>query len=291
MRSDENSKRSTQSTIAGNGLTLTLQPEQDDDPLESALMADYISADYAFRSHRLMALGELVAGVTHNFGNVLMCVSATLELLQMRMAAHPELAQYAISIEDVLDRVHLAGQLSQRLLEFAGEASPEITDTDVRAVVDRSLSLCVIHPQAKRVELINDVPHNALPVRVDAMQLQEVVTNLVLNALQASDGGRIRVRMDVRGDGLTEISVADQGCGIPSEDIPRIFQPFFTKRKNGEQGTGLGLSCCLNQVRAMGGTIEVQSSPGQGSTFRVILPTQSQSQTDIDDDVSPAGSI
>ena len=228
--------------------------------------------EYVSHYGRLAALGELVAGVTHNFGNVLMGVSATLEVLHMRIEKQPELAESAETINKILDRIESGAQLTQQLLEFARNTPPLITSVHPKSVIDGALALCSTHPLAKRVNLISDVPEDASLVRADARYLEEIMVNLVLNALQASENGCIRIGINDRGsDGFVDIFVSDQGCGIAPDDISNIFKQWFSKRRDGNPGTGLGLYCSLVQVEQMGGTLSVDSSPGKGSTFTIRL--------------------
>ena len=229
--------------------------------------------EYVYNYGRLSALGELVAGVTHNFGNVLMGVSATLELLHIKIEKQPELAESAETINKVLDRIECGAQLTQQLLEFARNTQPYITSVHPGSIVDGAMILCSTHPLAKRVTLINDVPEDAPLVRADARHLEEVIVNLVLNALQASEDGHVRIGIKNPGsDGSVDIFVSDQGCGIALEDMSDVFSQYFSKRRDGSIGNGLGLYCSLAQVEQMGGTLSVDSTLGQGSTFTVRLP-------------------
>ncbi|MCL5102640.1 MAG: ATP-binding protein [Armatimonadetes bacterium] len=229
--------------------------------------------EYISKSGRMVALGELVAGITHNFANVLMSVSATLEALELEISRDPRYAHCVPVIAGALERVGSGAELTQRLLEFARHAPPQVGPVDLKKTADNAIALCRSHPKAKRVTIYNDIPEDAHPVRADAAQLEEILTNLALNALQASQEGCVRVGLGESDEaGLAVITVSDEGCGIAPEDLRQVFRPFFSRRGDGTSGTGLGLPCCLLQVSQMGGTIEVESVVGSGSTFNVKLP-------------------
>lgn len=219
---------------------------------------------------RLVALGELAAGVAHNFGNVLMGVSVTLELLQMRAANDPGLADMVETIIGAQAEVDKGAEIIQRLLWLSRGQSTIITAVNPWLVADSAIALCSTHPNAKKVRLANLIPEDSPSIKADAAQLQEVIVNLILNALQASEEGEIKVELQ-ESDGRVSIMITDNGCGIAPEDMAKLFDPFYTKRKGGS-GTGLGLPCSLSQINLMGGDIEVESQLGIGTTFTITLP-------------------
>lgn len=219
---------------------------------------------------RLVALGELAAGVAHNFGNVLMGVSLTLELLQVRAVRDPGLSDMIEAISGAQAEVTRGAEIIQRLLSLAGGNPSTLIGVNPWLAADNALTLCSTHINAKRVRLVNLIPTDPPSVKADASQLEEVMVNLILNALQASERGEVRVDLEDTGDDRVKIRISDNGCGIAPEDMDKIFDPFFTRRKEGA-GTGLGLTCSLGQVTRMGGAIEVESRLGIGSTFTIVL--------------------
>ena len=219
---------------------------------------------------RMATLGELAAGVAHNFGNVLMGVSVTLELLQMRAAKEPGLSDMIQTINGALAEVERGADIIQRLLSMSRGHSTIIAAVNPWLAADGAITLCSTHPNAKRVKPVNLIPNDPPFVKADMSQLEEVMVNVILNALQASEQGEIRIELQESGDQV-KILVSDNGCGIASEDVDKLFDPHFTKRKNG-LGTGLGLPYSYNQISRMDGNIEVESQPGVGSTFTIILP-------------------
>jgi two-component system NtrC family sensor kinase len=144
-----------------------------------------------------------------------------------------------------------------------------ITDCDLSALVTRTLAFLEYQITANRVEVENLLP--PLPIRADAHKMEQVLVNLVLNAVVAMPaGGRLVFRHVMDGPFLTLI-VSDTGEGIPEENLEKIFDPFFTTKRNGE-GTGLGLAVCRKIIEQHGGKISVSSRPGEGTEFLISLP-------------------
>ncbi|MFP2934508.1 ATP-binding protein, partial [Pyxidicoccus sp. 3LG] len=160
------------------------------------------------------------------------------------------------------------------LKTFSRVDSADNMDVDVRQVLESTLNLATteIRHRARLVKKFDEVPR----VRANESRLGQVFLNLLVNAAQAIPGGtperhEIRVATLVGPQGRVVVEVADTGMGIASEHLPRLFDPFFTTKEPGV-GTGLGLSICHSLVASLGGEIHVESEPGRGSTFRVLLP-------------------
>jgi signal transduction histidine kinase len=145
----------------------------------------------------------------------------------------------------------------------------------INEVVRTALVFCehVLHRAEAVVEV--ELADEAPTVRAIPTQLHQVLINLVTNACHAlpAPGERIRVRTDVADRGRVLLEISDTGVGIEEGDLPRIFEPFFTTKKNGK-GTGLGLSIVKNIIEAHRGSIDVESAPGEGTVFRILLPLQ-----------------
>ena len=160
------------------------------------------------------------------------------------------------------------------LKTFSRVDSADNADVDVRQVLESTLNLAAteIRHRARLVKQFGEVP----PVRANESRLGQVFLNLLVNAAQAIPGGtperhEIRVATRVGSGNRVVVEVADTGMGIAAKHLPRLFDPFFTTKEPGV-GTGLGLSICHSLVAALGGEIHVESEPGKGSTFRVLLP-------------------
>ena len=172
-------------------------------------------------------------------------------------------------------------KIIQGLMEFARPTPATPQSTDVATLIDKTLKLIDARLYKQKVALTEAVAPDLPPIHADPQQLEQVLVNLYLNALDAMiGGGRLTVDAKLDGGGASAsdvvISVADTGHGIARDDLQKIFQPFFTARK--KAGMGLGLSICERIIRNHGGKIEVETEQGQGTLFRLRLPVKSISQ-------------
>ncbi|MDH5576523.1 MAG: ATP-binding protein, partial [Nitrospirota bacterium] len=181
----------------------------------------------------------------------------------------PERSQeYLHFMEDGLRRVQ---RIVRQLLDFSRQREPELALTDLHPILDRVLVLTEHVFLAKHATLNKDYDQTLPPVMVDAHMIEQVMMNLILNAVQSlKEGGQVTVRTRKQEEGW-EIEVEDTGCGISSEIRPHIFDPFFTTKGTGE-GTGLGLSVSLGIVQQHGGEMLVDSEEGKGTRFTVRFP-------------------
>ena len=149
---------------------------------------------------------------------------------------------------------------------------------DLKATVEASLRITAYLTRKAHVEVVTELPEQALYLTYDAQQIEQVLINLIQNAIQAMPtGGTLYVSLRETVDAVT-IAVQDTGIGIPSENLRRIFDPFFTTKPEGE-GTGLGLSVSYGIISRHHGHIEVSSTVGQGTTFIITLPQQQSAAT------------
>ena len=223
-------------------------------------------------SHRLASLGLLASGFSHELNTplatVLTCVEAILREARTGPDPAPDAGAIAESAAIARDQVLRCRSITQHFLRLSrGEASPgDIVDLQGAIASVERLIAPTARDHSVRVEV--EPSANVSRVRADEAELQHALTNLILNAIQASrPGGRVVIRA-VDGDPV-RIQVEDRGCGIAPEHQKRIFEPFFSLRKG---GTGLGLFLSLNFVRRWGGDILVRSEPGAGATFEIVLP-------------------
>src|SRR5439155_25350432 len=159
----------------------------------------------------------------------------------------------------------------RQLLDFSQQYDPELAPTEVNALIERVLALTSYAFEAPPVHPHRELGRELPPLLADRYMLEQVLMNLILNAVQAIRGeGVVTVRSGHDGPWCT-IAVEDTGCGIPADVLPKIFDPFFTTKGQGE-GTGLGLSVSLGIVERHGGEIAVKSQVGHGTTFTVRLP-------------------
>ncbi len=227
-------------------------------------------------NEKLVALGELTAGIAHEINNPTAVILGNIELIKWELTQHP--AQVDEEVELIVQQVQRINAIIQSLLQYArpGEMSMPVTLEAINPIIEEMLVLVRHSLNAKSVSVVLDLQADQ-PACVNRQQLLQVLINLVVNAAHATDGdGEVRVlsRNWVSGDGAplgVQIRVEDDGCGIEPELQSRIFDPFFTTRK---QGTGLGLSLSYGIVRRFGGILELESQPDKGSVFTVKLPNQ-----------------
>ncbi|MGV3719580.1 MAG: ATP-binding protein [Actinomycetota bacterium] len=231
------------------------------------------------RSERLAAIGELAAGVAHNFNNILAAIGGDAQLLKM-VAEEERLPEHVIeAAQQICNETMRGGRIAHDLLSFARGAAPHIQRLEVRAVVDDAVRLIRNHPAARQVSIEVVIDRELPEVEADPHLLHQVFFNLMLNGLQAMpNGGTFTVSASLRGheqdpqQGVLDLKFHDTGVGIAKERLRRIFDPFYSKRVGGGSGTGLGLSVSLAMVRSIGGDIRVASVEGIGTTVTLCLP-------------------
>ena len=218
-------------------------------------------------SGRLVAVGELTASMAHEFNNPLGIILGFAEgLLESLDPGDPNYRHVQIIAEEA----KRCEKLVQELLEFGRPKSADFILTDVEQVVERTMNLVQPHAAKNSVETAVSLAPELPPIYADPQQLQQVLLNLSLNAVDAMPrGGKLTVEAKQHETGIV-IVVADTGIGIDDDVLPRIFQPFFTSKKR--RGLGLGLPICDRIVKSHGGKITVKSRPGDGTKFEIYLP-------------------
>ncbi len=223
-------------------------------------------------SEKLASIGKLAAGVAHEINNPLGGILNCIYNFRKGALSPARQEEYLVSIEDGLRRVQ---KIVRQLLDFSQQHEPEFSPANINDVVERVLVLTEHALAAKKIGLDKQLQRDLPSLMVDRHMMEQVLMNLVLNAVQAiKEGGTITIRTRAR-DGDCEVTVADTGCGIPANVLPHIFDPFFTTKGTGE-GTGLGLSVSLGIVERHGGRISVDSEVGKGSVFTVSLPLSNE---------------
>jgi signal transduction histidine kinase len=231
---------------------------------------------------RLKTVGRLAAGIAHEVGTPLNVVSGRAGLIAGGKLTEDEIRQSAQVIKSEADRIT---GIVRQLLDFARRRSPQRNQIDLRDIARQTAQLLEPLASKRGIALRVEEPDQAVNACADLAQMQQVVTNLIINAVQAmEDGGDVHVRLGLQarrksgepnGDRqlYAFVTVEDQGCGIAEEDVQHIFDPFFTTKQVGE-GTGLGLSIADGIVREHGGWMEVESRKGEGSRFTMFIPEQ-----------------
>lgn len=221
-------------------------------------------------SGRLVAVGELTASMAHEFNNPLGIILGFAHGLLAEM--DPADAHYH-HVQIIVEETSRCERLVQELLEFGRPKTAEFAPTDIEQIIRKTVDLVQPHAAKNHVETALQIDGQLPPIHADAQQLQQVLLNLSLNAVDAMpNGGTLTVGAAVDGANQMTVTVADTGIGIDAEILPRIFQPFFTSKKR--RGLGLGLPICDRIVKSHSGTIDVSSEPGRGTIFTVRLPAK-----------------
>jgi len=229
-------------------------------------------------AQRLEALGQLAAGMAHEVNNPLSFIMANLNHVCRELTARQaqeDVGELQEACHDALRGCERIRRLVQDVRVFGRASHAATNPVDVGEVMTEALAMASITqvPGLRLVKELQPVP----PALADEHGLGQVFLNLLINATQALKGKGgpaepvIRVVMGSHSDGRVKVEIQDNGPGIAPEHLGRIFEPFFTTKPVGE-GTGLGLSICHGIISGLGGELTVESQPGQGATFRVLLP-------------------
>ena len=223
------------------------------------------------RSRRLASLGSLAAGVAHEIRNPLSSIKGFATWFRERYRDNPEDRETAEVMIREVDRLN---RVITQLLEFARPLTMDRVPTPLPAVIRHALKMVEGEARKKGVALETDLSAEVGEVPLDADRMTQVFLNLCLNAIAAMEaGGVLRVSLARRDERTVRITVADTGIGIPKEDLPRVFDPYFTTRSS---GTGLGLAIVHKIVEAHGGEVRLESEPGKGTTAILLLPEKTE---------------
>ncbi|MFQ5703505.1 MAG: ATP-binding protein [Gemmatimonadales bacterium] len=225
------------------------------------------------QQEKMAAVGQLVSGVAHELNNPLSSISGLAEFLIHHEGPLEEQGKHLSLIHEQADR---AGRIVRNLLAFARTGPTETNYLDLNEIVRQTTQLIGYELKLREIDLETDLVQELPAIRGDRHEIQQVVVNLLTNAIQAVDENKPdqprAIRVSTRAEGAsTVLSVSDTGPGIPDDLITQIFTPFFTTKRQG-QGTGLGLSISYRIVTSHAGRIEVTSNQRTGTTFIVRLP-------------------
>jgi two-component system NtrC family sensor kinase len=224
--------------------------------------------DQLFQNEKLTSLGLLAAGVAHEVNTPLAVISNYIQMLAKQLPTGDPRHQL---IDKIVKQTFRASEIVNNLLNFSRTGAAEFAEVDLNSVVEETLSL-VAHPfRTARVQVIRNLQTQLPAVLGSNNRLQQVFLNLFMNARDAMpSGGMLEVRTAGQ-NGSVEIEITDTGSGIPRENLHRIFDPFFTTKSSG-RGTGLGLSVSYGIIKEHAGKIDVRSTPGKGTSFRLEFP-------------------
>lgn len=274
--------------VALNAMCDQLQAERDKTHTETA--ARITAIEQLRHADRLKTVGRLASGMAHELGTPLNVIAVRAAQIADRSVTGDGVAASAAIIKTQAERIT---GLVRKLLDFARRSSPQRTEIDLREVANEAVKL--VESYAKKQGVVLSVVATDTPAvaAVDAGQIEQVITNLVVNAIQATpDEGQVEIGVAPghakppqdhaggRGDYLC-LSIRDEGTGISEEHRPHVFEPFFTTKDVGE-GTGLGLAIVYGIIAEHGGWIDVASELGKGSCFSVHLPRAPDDKTSPD---------
>ncbi|HUU01918.1 MAG TPA: HAMP domain-containing sensor histidine kinase [Myxococcota bacterium] len=223
-------------------------------------------------SHKLRAMGTLVAGVAHELNNPLNNIMLTASLFKDEYDSLAEDERHEM-IDDVIGQSERAKKIVANLLDFARQSEAKMQPLDLSRIISETVQLVGNHLKMKKIHLAMDLPDKLPAIHGDRQLLSQVFMNLILNAVDVlPEQGKINIctSTDLRG-GYLGVDITDNGPGIPEHMLSQIFDPFFTTKPTGK-GTGLGLSVSRGILRKLGGYLQVESELGKGSTFTVLLP-------------------
>ncbi|OLD64362.1 MAG: hypothetical protein AUI47_06360 [Acidobacteria bacterium 13_1_40CM_2_68_5] len=220
------------------------------------------------RREHLASIGLLASGIAHEVNTPLTGICSYTQVL---LKEHdPDEPEYPI-LKKIEQQAFRAAGIASSLLNFSRQRDGDYQLLEVADMVAETLELFQPHLRGRRIELVRDIERPLTRVNGNRGRLQQVLMNLLLNAVDAmTEGGTVTVAARAA-SGRVQIEVSDTGCGIPAEHLDRIYDPFFTTKPRG-QGTGLGLSVSYGIVKEHAGTLSVESNPGEGSRFVVSLP-------------------
>jgi two-component system NtrC family sensor kinase len=227
--------------------------------------------DHLIQSEKMASMGQLAASIAHEVNNPLSGVLIYNQLIAKKITRgdfnREAILDYLSKMEHELSR---STKLIRSLLDFGVQTEPKIKEVNVNDVLNRALELAIHAGYKENTRVEKDL--RPLPTfMADPDQLEQVFVNLIMNALQAMPtGGKLTLRTFMENREV-KIAVQDAGCGIPPENLSKIFTPFFSTKKE-VKGVGLGLSVVYGIIQGLKGRIDVESKVGEGTTFTVCLP-------------------
>ncbi len=240
-------------------------------------------------TERLASLGTLATGVAHEINNPLAIIKESAGymgqiLAKKELENFSHLNQFTMAVKKIETGVERARKITHKLLGFVQRNESSFLEVDLNELAKEVFDLLYREAANKEIKLAQEFPDDgAFTIYSDPYQLRQVLLNLVANAIHASSpGGTVAVSIAFEQMDKVVLAVKDEGEGIPKENLKRIFEPFFSTKSPGK-GTGLGLFVSHNILKKLGGSIEVESSPGRGAVFTVRLPVRFEAVRDLTD--------
>jgi signal transduction histidine kinase len=223
------------------------------------------------RAEKLAVVGRLAAGIAHEVGSPLSAVLGYIDLMRADLKSDAVKEQGTEFLDRMEKEVNRINRIVRELLDYSRPARYEMQDIVLRRAVEEVLALMKPQQSFKEIDISFEQEKNGIRVWADWDRLRQVLMNLLFNAADSITGpGLITIRASPAEGGMAALSIMDNGKGIPPEEIEKIFEPFYTTKVPG-QGTGLGLAVSQKIVESMGGRVAVESTPGRGSVFTILL--------------------
>ncbi|CUU08361.1 Signal transduction histidine kinase, nitrogen specific [Candidatus Kryptobacter tengchongensis] len=222
------------------------------------------------QTEKLASLGRLSASIAHEIRNPLSAINVNLQFLLKKF---PEGAQERKYLDLALEGVRRIEKIVEATLNFAKPSKPIVKEENINDVINATLPLVEISTLKKKIEIITKLEPNLPKVKIDFKQIQQVILNILTNAVDAIDNaGQIKIKSyrEMENDmDYVVVSISDTGCGIPKDELTKIFEPFYTKKSD---GTGLGLAISKQVMNQHDGKIEVESEENKYTRFQIYLP-------------------
>ncbi len=232
-------------------------------------------------SRRLSAIGRLTGGVGHEVKNPINAIVVHLELMRNKLSI--ESAPALRHLDVIQSEIQRLDRVVETLIDFSRPMELKVEDEDLRQITSSVIMLASAEQNKQNVQLVAELPPRAVVIKADADMLRQAILNIVLNGTQAMpDGGTMRVQL-LEEPRWAVLRISDTGLGISQEVLPRIFDLYFTTKKD---GSGIGLAMCYRIVQLLSGVIEVESEPGHGTTFILKLPLSHNNERDTRPSVS-----
>jgi len=253
------------------------------------------------RATRLAELGQMAAGFAHEINNPLQIMKSDRALIEMILSdlkkkgdlKEPDVKDLQDALDQLKVQIERCAKITQSILEFGRKNEPTEQEVDVGEFISHLTSMIAEKASVQGIRLKKEILEKTPLLRADPAQLQQVLLNLLNNAIDAiterhgCEGGELSVQAGSDTNGRVKISVKDNGAGISAENLKKIFAPFFTTKPPGK-GTGLGLYVCYGIIQGMGGTMEVESQRGVGTTFVLNLPGSGATKAECEQKESSA---
>jgi signal transduction histidine kinase len=238
-------------------------------------------------AEKLASIGRLAAGVVHEINNPLATIAACSEALVTRVEdldnieLHQDFGEY---LQIIRDEAFRCKTITNSLLEFSHQRQADKLGGDINHILEQTLQLIKHHPKLGTMRVVKEFIEPLPLVYVNEGQMKQVFIALMTNAFDAmEESGSLTIRAQANEsepERMVSIEFIDTGCGIPAQHLQKIFDPFFTTKPLG-RGTGLGLSVCYGIISEHGGRIEVDSTEGMGTTFRVLIPPHQEAPVHV----------